>query len=97
MNIALVIGGTAIAGAFIFLLSNLNKANVTIFMCSPGITFMLSEYAKKYTITVLMSNYCGKVWGLNAGGNSAGWDHNGNLVAALNDNDKGLVMISKNG
>jgi hypothetical protein len=56
----------------------------------------LSGYAEKYSMNVLMSNYTGQSWGLDAGGQSGFWDKNGNLIANLNDIDPGLLIIEKN-
>lgn len=56
----------------------------------------LSNYAKKYSMNVLLSNYTGQSWGLDGGGQSGFWDNNGNLISNLNDTDPGLLIIEKN-
>jgi predicted amidohydrolase len=56
----------------------------------------LSNYAEKYSMNALISNYTGQSWGLNGGGQSGFWDKNGNLIANLNSTDSGLLIIEKN-
>ena len=55
----------------------------------------LSGYAKEYSMNVFMSNYTGKVWERNGGGQSGFWDKNGKLVANLNGQDSGLLIMEK--
>ncbi|MCB0668047.1 MAG: carbon-nitrogen hydrolase family protein [Saprospiraceae bacterium] len=54
---------------------------------------ILAGYARKYSMRVLMSNYCGSIWGLQAGGGSAFWDSEGHCIASLNDSDPGILLI----
>ena len=54
---------------------------------------ILSEYSGKHAMNILMSNYCGQSWGLDAGGKSGFWDKNGSLIANLNSKDPGLLLI----
>ncbi|MBN2436520.1 MAG: carbon-nitrogen hydrolase family protein [Spirochaetes bacterium] len=56
----------------------------------------LSNYAKNHDMNVLMSNFCGKVYRYQCGGQSGFWDNKGKLVAGLNDTDNGLLIIKKN-
>lgn len=55
----------------------------------------LSDYASLYGMNVLMSNFCGQSWGIDAGGQSGFWDNKGKLIANLNDTDSGLLIIEK--
>jgi predicted amidohydrolase len=59
----------------------------------PDAYEMLSDYANKYKMNVLMSNFCGQSWGIEAGGQSGFWDKNGTLIASLNNTDSGLLII----
>lgn len=69
-----------------------------IFYSAKGISGAhkgLGEYARKYGMNVLMANYCGKHWGVEAGGGSAFWDSNGKRIASLNPDDQGLISVEK--
>ena len=57
---------------------------------------LLKIYARKHGMNMLMSNYCGEVWGCPAGGRSAFWNKEGNLVAEMNGTDSGLLLVEKN-
>jgi predicted amidohydrolase len=57
----------------------------------------LSSYAQKYSMSVLMSNFCGEAWGRPAGGGSAFWNNKGQLVGCLNNSDPGLLLAEKVG
>ena len=57
---------------------------------------LLSNYAKRYSMNVLMSNYCGQSWGLESAGKSALWSQNGDLITGLDDKSTGLVIGQKN-
>ncbi|CAH0995561.1 Glutamine-dependent NAD(+) synthetase [Emticicia aquatica] len=52
----------------------------------------LSEIAKKYELTVLMSNCLGKNDDFVSSGNSAIWNNKGELLAHLNDADEGILI-----
>ncbi|HEX9063006.1 MAG TPA: carbon-nitrogen hydrolase family protein [Clostridia bacterium] len=79
---------------------NANKAGATIYV--PSIFYsnngmheaykLLKNYAKEHSMNVLMSNYCGMSWGLEAGGKSAFWNSNGELLAGLDEESTGLVI-----
>lgn len=83
---------------------NASKAGCTIYM--PGIFFtpegiptahtLLSSYAKKYSMKVLMSNYGGQSWGRESGGRSAFWNDKGDLIIEMNDSGSGLIIVEKN-
>ncbi len=74
-------------------------------MCLPSIFYskkgidagceLLSKYAKENSFSILMSNYSGNVWNMEAGGMSGFWDKNGKLVAALDSENEGLLIIEK--
>lgn len=82
---------------------NAGKNNISIYVASifytpNGIPYAhktLSEYAKRHGMHVIMSNYCGRSWGLNSGGQSGFWDKNGHLISSLNETDPGLLIIDK--
>lgn len=63
----------------------------------PGAYNDLSGYARKYSMNVLMSNFCVEAWGRPSGGGSAFWDNQGNLLAHMNDKDEGLLLVEKDG
>lgn len=82
-----------------------NAAGATIYIA--GICFseasinnahkVLSDYAKMYSMSVLMSNVCGEFHGIQAGGKSAIWTEKGDCIAELNGTDRGLLLATKNG
>jgi predicted amidohydrolase len=55
----------------------------------------LSEYARQNSMNILMSNYCGQLWGTEAGGRSAFWSNNGELIKELPEDNPGLLLINK--
>ncbi len=56
----------------------------------------LGYYAKNYDMDILMANYCGKSWELEAGGKSAFWNKKGEPVAQLDGQRTGLLLVEKN-
>jgi predicted amidohydrolase len=81
----------------------LNKTSLyiaSIFFSPNGIPDAhqsLSNYAKKYNMSVLMSNFAGESYGSPSGGKCAFWNKNGELIGQLNDSDSGLLVVeSKN-
>jgi predicted amidohydrolase len=82
-------------------IENASKRGTTIYLASifftstgiPNACKTLSDYANRYKMSVLMSNYCGQSWGLHSGGQSGFWDENGMLISNLNDTDAGLLII----
>jgi predicted amidohydrolase/RimJ/RimL family protein N-acetyltransferase len=75
---------------------------------APGIFFtegsmheahgMLSSYAQTYSLCVMMSNFAGRLYHEQAGGQSAFWNDKGELLACLSKNQTGLVLgIKDNG
>lgn len=68
----------------------------SIFYTPSGIAHAhktLRDYSKQYRMNVLMSNYCGQSWGVEAAGQSAFWNNNGDLIASLNESDCGLLIV----
>ncbi len=55
----------------------------------------LSSYAKRHSMNILMSNFGGTVWGNQAAGKSAFWNNTGELVASINHNESGLLLVKK--
>jgi predicted amidohydrolase len=82
---------------------NAAKANTTIYI--PSIFFstrsiskghqQLSGYAKEHQMNILMSNYYGQQWEMEAGGCSAFWNKDGKLIAELSSKNSGLLLIEK--
>ncbi len=78
-----------------------DKATVylpSIFFSKEGIEKgheQLQMYAQKYSLPVLMSNFCGEHWNTKAGGKSAFWSGKGELLTSLNENEEGLVIVEK--
>ncbi|HMG15333.1 MAG TPA: carbon-nitrogen hydrolase family protein [Saprospiraceae bacterium] len=56
----------------------------------------LKTYALKNKMNVLMSNFSGQSWGTYAGGRSAFWNNEGELVIEMNGTDSGLLVVEKN-
>jgi predicted amidohydrolase len=83
---------------------NAGKANSSTYVASiffspdgiPSAHHSLSSYAREYSMNVLMANFCGESWGQPAGGRSAFWDKDGELIVAMNDSDPGLLIVEKN-
>lgn len=72
----------------------------SIFFSKKGINeghHLLSEYAQKYSFSVLMSNYSGYLWNIEAGGRSSFWDDTGLNRAQLSPNKEGLLIMEKAG
>jgi len=71
-----------------------------IFFCNKDIGRghkQLSNYAKKNSLTILMANYAGEHWGMEAGGRSAFWDEGGDLIDQLDFDREGLLIMEKEG
>jgi predicted amidohydrolase len=83
---------------------NASKTNTSIYISSiffspNGILSahdLLSNYAKRYSMCALMSNFCGESWGQASGGRSAFWDNTGRLIAQMNDSKSGLLIVERN-
>ena len=57
---------------------------------------MLSRYARKYSLKILMANFCGPCWGQLASEKSGYWDQEGNLIHSLNGEQPGLLLAEVN-
>jgi predicted amidohydrolase len=53
----------------------------------------LSRYARKYSMNILMANYCGESYNWSAAGQSAFWSKNGEKVLQLSEDETGLLVI----
>jgi predicted amidohydrolase len=56
---------------------------------------MLSNYARKHCLNIVMSNYGGSCWKLESGGRSAMWANNGNMIQESNNRDECLVIAQR--
>ncbi len=57
----------------------------------------LGHYAKQHAMNILMANFCGRAWVNEAGGCSAFWNKNGDLIAQLDAQNPGLLVIETSG
>lgn len=57
----------------------------------------LQQYATTHNMNVLMANYGGESYGLEAGGKSAYWDNKGNKIAETAASGESLLIISRTG
>jgi predicted amidohydrolase len=55
---------------------------------------LLGSYASTHQMNVLMSNFCGTALGMPAGGRSAFWNKNGELIGSMDDKSSGLLIAS---
>ncbi len=53
----------------------------------------LSDIARKYSMTVVMSNCVGSTGQYIGGGRSSAWNNNGQLAGQLDDSSEGILMI----
>lgn len=68
----------------------------SIFFTPNGISnaySALQNYAQKYKMNILMSNFSGTSWGYPSAGQSAFWNNKGELIAHMNDSDSGLLLL----
>jgi predicted amidohydrolase len=56
---------------------------------------MLQQYAKELSMSVLMSNFGGLSYALEAAGKSAFWNNEGELIASFDGIGEGLLIVSK--
>lgn len=56
-------------------------------------TGRLSEIARKYSMTALMSNCVGRCDNFESAGGSAAWNDEGLLLGRLNDADEGIIIL----
>ncbi|MEO1450730.1 MAG: hypothetical protein AAFV07_14470, partial [Bacteroidota bacterium] len=99
----LILGGLYIGYIVFVALTKPNHCSLylaSIFFTQSGIANgqqALSHYASTHEMPVLMSNYTGTHWGLEAGGGSGFWDEGGNLIGELGANEEGLLVVRKKG
>lgn len=53
----------------------------------------LSNYAEKHAMHVLMANFAGSSYHMKAAGQSAFWDNKGKVIATLNSDEEGLLVV----
>lgn len=53
----------------------------------------LSDYAKEYSMNVLMANYTGSSYRIEAAGQSGFWNNHGELIAQLDNTEENLLII----
>jgi len=58
-------------------------------------TGLLSDYAKRYNMYVVMANHGGESGGFVSAGGSAAWANDGQILTAFKGTGEGLVIISK--
>jgi len=58
---------------------------------------LLGNYAKKFGMNILMSNFCGTSWNTIAGGRSAFWNSEGVLISELDEFNQGLLIVERVG
>lgn len=56
----------------------------------------LGTYSKKHSMNILLSNFIGKSYGLNAGGQCAFWNDKGEIVNKASSSVNELVIVEKN-
>jgi len=56
---------------------------------------LLSNYAKKFSMTVIMANFSGESGGYESAGKSAIWSKKGDLIAQFDESNEGLVIATK--
>lgn len=56
---------------------------------------LLGNYAARYDMAVLMSNFGGDSYGMPSGGQSAFWNRAGELIAKLESSGEGLVVVEQ--
>ncbi len=80
---------------------NASKNNTSLYIASifytpKGIAEayqQLSSYAKKYSMNILMANFCGSSYQLEAAGQSACWNKKGELMKQLNSQEENLLVV----
>lgn len=83
--------------------ANASIAGSTVYLASVFVTpdgyrkdaSLLENYARKYHMTVLMSNFGGDSGGLPAAGKSAAWSDKGDKIAGLEGTGEGLVIARR--
>jgi predicted amidohydrolase len=76
-----------------------NEANIYISSVAKSVSGVeralksLSEIAKKYSMTVFMSNCIGHCDNFDCGGKTSVWNDKGELMGQLNDTNEGILII----
>lgn len=55
----------------------------------------LTNISGKHNMNVLMSNFCGASYGIEAGGRSAFWNSTGNLIDEMDEESQGLLIVEE--
>ncbi|HBD95863.1 MAG TPA: carbon-nitrogen hydrolase family protein [Spirochaetia bacterium] len=79
-------------------LSNSTLYMPSIFYSKAGINSglqRLSYISRSFSIPVMMSNYSGKCFGIQSGGNSSAWNKDGKIIITANDKDECLLLLTK--
>lgn len=82
-------------------IENASKVNTTLYLASIFYTpngineayTQLSTYAEKYNMNIVMANYVGSSYSLEAAGQSAYWNTKGELVSQLDSEEENLLMV----
>ena len=77
-------GVTVYIASIFFSLDSMENCHIT-----------LSNYARSFSINILMANFTGHLCGINAGGRSAFWSWDGKLIAKLSATKNELLVVSK--
>ncbi len=67
----------------------------SIFYTPNGIDeayFKLANYAGKFNMNILMANYVGESYQMNAAGRSAYWNNKGELIKSLNETEERILI-----
>lgn len=80
---------------------NASKVDTTLYLASIFYTpngineayTQLSAYAKKYAMNILMANYIGSSYSIEAAGKSACWNKKGELISQLNGEEENLLIV----
>lgn len=70
----------------------------SIFYTPNGILqglFDLHKYSKVFSMNVLMSNFAGKSYEMEAAGSSAFWSSHGDMIGVFDANEEGLLIVEK--
>lgn len=59
-------------------------------------TQLLAQYAQQYKLNIFMANFGGTSGGFQSAGKSAAWSSQGKLIAQLNNQSEGLLVVEKN-
>lgn len=77
-------GATLYAPSIFYSIEGMRKGNQT-----------LEQYSKEHQLSILMSNYSGNHWSIDAGGKSGFWNSMGIKLGELDERNIGLVLAEK--